>query len=919
MRKICLLLFVLNSATAFAQPSIIPVNLTIEYLINPTGLDEKIPRFSWNFKTNNDKAFGQKQTAYRILVSSTENNIQDNIGDTWDSKWVTSDKMQLIYYKGVPLKSDRNYYWKVQVKDEKNNITESENALWSTGLFNPSEWTAKWIGSSQLFTPGVKDCNVDDPWLRRTFDLQSVPKKATVFVASVGYHELYINGEKIGDGVLNGAVTDHTKRARYIAYDIADKLRAGKNVIALWLGSSWSIFAPYITDDKPRTPIVAAQADFYDAAMKKITRLQTDDTWKVHPSANRLLGTWEMRNYGGEIWDANKEINEWNLPSFNDKSWQQATVYYPKLKISAQVVQTNKLLHEINPIGIEKRDDGYRVDMGVNFAGWTRINVEGNPGDTIRFLFSEREQDEMTFKNHSAYVIGASGKGTFHNKFNYSSGRWIMIKGMKRRPKLDGIKGWVVRTDYPNVTAFKSNNELQNWIYDRSCWNYENLTLGGYVVDCPQRERFGYGGDAHTTSEAGMYNYNVGAFYTKWMEDWRDVQGSESMVGNMNDPNWARKQPGSGRILGGGMLPHTAPTYHGGGGPAWGGIVVSLPWYVFQHYGDKRILEKNFNLMKEWLSFLATETKNNLLQRYGGQWDFLGDWLWPNATAEGMNNDMPENLCFNNSFYVYNLRTAAQVATVLGKTAEAKKWTTQANATAEAINKKFFNKDDYSYADSSQSNLAMALLANVPSKKLYPLVLKRLEKKILIDDKGHIGVGITGGTVLFKLLRDLGRDDLMYTMASKTAYPGWGYMRANGATSLWEMWEKDLPGHSLLHSSYLYAAPWYIDGVGGIKKDESKPGFQHFIITVPNVPEKELNEATTSFDSPSGLIKTSWKRRNGKVSLSVTVPPNCRASIYFPSTTPSGVREKSGKTFKAAVKDGNAVFTVDAGRYHFEG
>ena len=903
MKNLLFLVAILIPAAAFAQSiaSLIPENLTTEYLVNPAGLDEPFPRFSWTFKPSDEKSTGQKQTAYRILVGRTAQSISQNIGDAWDSKWIASPDMQLIAYEGIALQSDRTYFWKVQVKDEKGITTESDLALWSTGLFQQKEWTAKWIGSSQVFTPGVRDCNVDDPWLRKSFELDDAPEKATLFVASVGYHELYVNGEKIGEGVLNGAVTDHTKRARYIAYDIAEKLQAGQNTIGIWLGAAWSIFAPYATADKPRTPLVIAQADLYDASMKKIQRIVTDESWKVHSSPNRLLGTWEMHNYGGEIWDANKEVAGWNLPAFDDANWKEATVYHPDLKISAQVVQTNALTHEIKPVAIEKRDEGFRVDMGVNFAGWTQIDVSGNPGDTIRFFFSERQQDEMTFNHRSMYVIGSSGKGTFQNKFNYSSARWITIKGLENPPMPEDIKGWVVSTDFKRTTWFQSNNDLQNWIYERSCWNYENLTLGGYVVDCPQRERFGYGGDAHTTSEAGMYNYQVGAFYTKWMQDWRDVQGSESMVGDMNDTGWARKQPGSGRILGGGILPHTAPTYHGGGGPAWGGIVVSLPWYVYQHYGDKRILEKNFDMMKKWLAFLQSQTRDNLLQRFGGQWDFLGDWLWPNATAEGMNNDKPENLCFNNSFYVYNLKTAAQVATVLGKKAEADEWMKQANATAEAIHQRFYNEAEENYADGSQSNLAMALLAKVPPADLYPAVLKSLEKNILIDHKGHIGVGITGGSVLFKLLRDLGRDDLIYTMTSQTEYPGWEYMRANGATTIWEMWEKDLPGHSLLHSSYLFAAPWYIDGIGGIKKDETKPGFQHFIVTVPDIPENELNEATTRFNSPAGMIKTQWKRSNGRVWLAVTVPPNCTATVYMPLRANAGTK----------------IFQVEAGQHEF--
>lgn len=904
---------------AFAKPraALLPVNLTVEYLTNPLGLDEAAPRFSWNFKTTDSIAYGQKQTAYRILVSTSADGLEKNIGNAWDSKWVHSPLMQLIEYKGIALVSDRTYYWKVQVKDEKGKITTGNTAFWSTGLFHQYDWTAKWIGSSQLFNPKLRDCNIDDPWLRKTFELATLPSKAMLFVASVGYHEVYINGEKISDGILNGAVTDHTKRARYIAYNIAGKLKTGKNTIALWLGSSWSVFAPYATKDKPRTPLVIAQADLYDTKMSIIKRIETDASWKIHASPNRLLGTWEMQNYGGEIWDANKDIPDWNLPGYNDTKWMHAKVYRPQLVISSQNVEINKKFHEINPVSIEAGKDGYRVDMGVNFTGWTRINVSGQPGDTIRFLFSEREKDEMTFKLHSIYIIGPSGKGTFENRFNYSAARWIMIKGLKSKPEPGDIKGWVVRTDYKKISSFKSSDSLQNWIYDRICWNYENLSIGGYVVDCSQRERFGYGGDAHATSETGMYNYRLGAFYTKWMQDWRDVQGTETTVGNMNDTNWAHRKTGSGRYLNNGVLPHTAPTYHGGGGPAWGGIVISLPWYLYQHEGDTRILSRNYELIKGWLGFLATHTKSGLLQRYGGQWDFLGDWLWPNATAEGMNNNKPENLCFNNCYYVYNLRTAAKIASVLGNNNDADEWVQQADATASAIHEMFYNAGDHSYADSSMSNLAAALLASIPPADQYPLVMKRLEEEILIHKKGHIHAGITGGTLLFKLLRDEGLDSLMYSMTSQTTYPGWGYMKANGATSIWEMWEKDLPGHSLLHSSYLFPGAWYIEGLGSIKPDPEKPGFQHFIITVPNIPENKLSAAQTSFDSPAGLIKTSWKKQNGSLALNVTVPPNCTGTVYLPATK-NKIHQPKGKCVKLKEENGLFVYKIYSGTYEFK-
>lgn len=914
-----LLLFSFQAAFSNNSSSIFPTKLTCEYLTNPQGLDELHPRFSWKLTATDESSHGQKQSSYRILVSRSIYKLQNNIGDMWDTDWVQSDNMHLIPYEGNPLLSDKSYYWKVCVKDEEDNLSAwSDVAQWSTGLFSQNEWTAKWIGSSQLFDSSQTDCNIDDPWMRKTVHLEDTPNKATIFIASVGYHELYVNGEKIGNHVLAPAVTDHTKRARYIAYNIADNLKKGENIIALWLGTSWSIYAPYITDDKPRTPIVIAQADVYNSNGQKILRIETDDSWKTHPSPNKLLGTWEMNNYGGELYDANKEIENWNMVEYDDSSWLQVVTYNPTLQLSSQQVDPNQLFQEITPVSIEERTDGsFRVDMGVNFAGWSQINVQGEQGDQINFLYSEREQDEMTFNNHSAYIIGANGRGTFRHRFNYASGRWITIKGLKTKPKLSDIKGWEVRTAFESAATFECSDSLQNWMYDRILWTFQNLSLGGYIVDCPQRERFGYGGDAHATSETGMFNYNLGAFYSKWLQDWRDVQGTEPMVGDMNNPEWAHKQEGSGRFFGNGVLPQTAPTYHGGGGPAWGGIVVTLPWYLYQHEGDIRILQTNFEMIKDWLAFLQTHTENNMLKRFGGNWDFLGDWLWPNANAEGMNNDKPETLFFNNCYWVYNLRTAAKIANIIGFTNEAEKWQKQADISSKAIHNKFYNIDDHSYADKSMASLAASLYGNIMPKELRQTVMDRLETEILLNNKGHIDVGITGGAMLFKVLRDAGRDDLIYSMTSKTTYPSWGYMRENDATTIWETWEKDLSGHSLLHSSYLYPGAWYIDGVAGIKRDETIPGFRKFSIRIPRLTETQISWAKASFNSPSGMIRSKWKKENGLVKLYVTVPPNCLATIYFPYEEGREIKEPTGFAKKIGRKDGYVLFEVMAGEYEF--
>lgn len=916
-----LLILITNEALGKSQSSVIPVNLTCEYLVNPSGLDIILPRFSWVLQQTDGSAYGQRQTAYRILVGSSKQKKADNFGDMWDSGWITSDNMQLVEYGGKPLQSDKKYYWTVAVKDEKGNESMyAKTAEWSTGLFSQKEWTANWIGTDEAYDPAEGPNKIYDPWFRKTFDLKENPSKATLFVASVGYHEVYVNGKRIDDHVLAPAVTDHTKRARYIAYDIAPALTSGTNVIALWLGTSWSIFAPYATADKPRTPLVIAQTDIYDANDRKLARIATDQSWKTYPSPNKLIGNWGfgVGGYGGEIWDASKEVEEWNLATLDDRNWKNATVYTPTLKLSAQQVETNILIDEIHPVAVESRPDGsYRVDMGVNFAGWTQISVQGNPGDTIRFLFSERGQEEITFGLMNAYVIGASGKGTFENRFNYSSGRWITIKGLRSAPKKEEIKGWMVRTAFDDAARFECSDPLQNWIYNTVKWTFENLSLGGFIVDCPQRERFGYGGDAHATSETGLFNYKLGAFYTKWLEDWRDVQGTEPMTGNMNDPEWARKQEGSGRILDGGILPQTAPTYHGGGGPAWGGIVVTLPWFLYQHYGDMRVLKDNFDMIKGWLEFLDTHVENDMLKRYGARWDFLGDWLWPGATSQGMNNYSDENLFFNNCYRVYNLKTAAQIARVTGRTGEAEQWTRQAEQAAKAIHTKYYHPDDHNYSDRSMRSLAAALYGDIMPAELRPKVMERLAEEILVNQNGHIDVGITGGAMLFKVLREEGRDDLIYSMTSQTTYPSWGLMRESGATTIWEMWEKDLPGHSLLHSSYLYPGAWYIDGVAGIRRDPDVPGFRKFEVRVPKLTETQISDAKAAFDSPAGLIESSWKRENGKTVLNVTVPPNCTATVLFPHDSGKTVHVNAEHVKEMGQKDGYLLFEVPAGKYRF--
>jgi alpha-L-rhamnosidase len=560
------------------------------------------------------------------------------------------------------------------------------------------------------------------------------------------------------------------------------------------------------------------------------------------------------------------------------------------------MVEPNRRLETLEPVEIKPQGpNAFRVDMGRNYAGWFEIRMKGTPGKKITFQFAERPEQAETYGQRSEFILGSGGEGVFCHRFNYSAFRWVTIDGLETAPRKEDIRGYLITTDTARSSRFECSDAYLNRLYETTFWTFRSLSLGGYTVDCPHRERFGYGGDAHATMETALMNFGMGAFYTKWLVDWRDLQRPD------------------------GDIPYTAPTYFGGGGPAWSGVCVTLPWQVYLHYGDRRILQESYPAMQRWIAFLQTKSKNHLLEKWGGIWDFLGDWVPP---GKGQNPeervDEHSTLFFNNCYYLDNMATVTKVAELLGKNQEADAYRQEAKEIALALQREFFKPDDHSYANGDQLYEAMPLLMGVTPEALQPDVMKRLEQEILVNKKGHIDTGTHGTYYLIKLLVERNRNDLIFQMANQRTYPGWGYMLDRGATTLWEQWDGQ---NSLLHSTFVSIGSWFLDGIAGIRLDPAQPGYKHFMIRPGIV--GNLAWAKGEYDSPYGTIRSEWRLSDGRLILNIDVPPNTTATVVVPTDNPASVTESGQLASQApsvhfvSTADRAAVYEVKSGHYRF--
>lgn len=887
-----------------------PTALRCEYLKDPLGIDVPRPRLSWVLAARDPRQRGQRQTAYQILVASTAEGLARGAADRWDSGRVRSAESIQVEYAGQPLGSGAECYWKVRVWDAADRPSPWSNAAtWSMGLLQASDWTARWITGPAGSSGEVTTL----PLLRKRFRLDKPARRATLYVASLGYHRVELNGQKVGDHEFDPVQSDYSRRVYYVTHDVTGRLVEGQNTVAVGLGKGWywKGFRGVPQDRTAlRLELVVEQNDGSQLC------LASDTSWKAAVAPVRLLGG--RRNAGGdfgvELYDARLEQPGWSRAAFDDSKWPPAeALELPPIRCSAQMIAPNRVVARLPAVAIHEPQQGqYLLDFGKNLTGRLRMKVAGAAGTEIGFTYyashtGDREKLTENFRQADRYLCRGEPGEQFSSQFNWRAFRFVRVTGLARRPALSDAVAELIATDLPWAGNFQCSEPILNRLHELVVHTHRSITLGGIQVDCPHRERLGYGAEGQGGLVQAVYNFDAAAFYAKWARDFQDGQ----------DPAT-------------GMVYHTAPfRIQSGGGPAWPAACIVYPWHVYLFYGDKRVLEEGYPAMRRWLACLDSLSKDDLLRPHGlpamGIWQYLGDWASPRRPHDtlpcnGHWTSTEDNQVFNDLHRFLQVTLVGRIAAILGRTDDARLYGEKAAAIRQAINRAYFDPQTgrYTRGEQQQTYLAFPLLLDIVPAEHRARVLQNLVDDIVEKRGGHLDFGVLGGVYTLASLVREGRSDLIYRMATAPTWPGWRHMIEQGATTLWEHWR---PGDSSIHNSFLAIGGWFYSGLAGISPDPDAPGFRNVILRPQ--PVAGLTWAKATYDGMYGVVESRWNLQGRQFTFEAIIPPGSTATVYVPARSVDSVQEGGKPAARAegvrpvGMEGGRAVFRVQAGRYRF--
>lgn len=884
-----------------------PTYLTCEYIENPLGIDTKAPRLSW---TLNSSQRNQFQKAYELIVSDNPKDIQQERGSVWSTGKLMSSQNIQIEYQGSDLKSFTRYYWRVKVYNQ-NDETSWSNVNWfETAMLDPSDWKAQWISDGTKNPVKDEDYYKEDrmPLLRKEFSTNKKISSARLYISGLGYYEAYLNGKKISDHVLDPGFTTYRKQVLYVVHDITSLLQQGSNVAGIMLGNGWwnplpfKLFGRWDLRNYQQTgrPCVKAEIhiNYTDGSVEKII---TNETWQTAPGpiVNNNV-------YLGEKYDARLEQENWNTGDANKSKWKNAVIVQgPEGTLTVQMQPAIKITKVIKPISIiEVKPDTFIVDMGQNFAGVAKIKVKGTAGTkiTLRYgegLFADSSLNVMTTVatqikkggirggpgapetawQEDGYTLKGTGTETWNPRFTFHGFRYVEITGWPGKPTVNDIEGLRMNTDLPQNGAFACSNEMFNKLHDVIQWTFLSNVFS-VQSDCPGREKMGYGADIAVTANAFIYNFNMANFYGKAVRDYANEQ-----------------QPDGGVTE---IAPFTGIAdkgYGGDSGPL--GWELAFPFVqkqLYDFYGDKRIIQNNYEAFKKQLNFLQSKAVDGL-------------FYWDISDHEAID---PKPEAFTAAaFYYHHVMLGAEFAGILGKVEDSIKYEKLAQRIKDNIVQKYLVPNTGRFDNATQSAQLFSLWYNLSPEKDSSI-------KVLLNEfarhNWHLSTGIFSTKMMFDVLGQNDLNEVAYRVANQKDFPGWGNMLQNDATTLWESWRFPETVESRNHPMFGSIDEWFYRSLLGI--NPGAPGFEKIIIKPQ--PAGDLLWAKGNYNSIRGIITSDWKLTGNDFTLNVSIPANTQATVYVPSKENGAVLENGKPVNVLRYERSYAVIETGSGNYSFK-
>ena len=841
----------------------------VNHMTNPMGFFMDGVSFSWKV----DEARGKAQKAARVRVAADEK-MQEILFDSGMDEQADS----LAYPVELALEPRTRYFWQVTVLSDAGEEADSEVQWFETSKMS-EEWTGKWLTCDST--------EKRHPIFSKEIAPAKEMAKARLYVTGLGLYEAYIDGKKVGDEYLTPYSNNYNRWVQYQTYDITDQI-AGGGKLSILLGNGWykGRFGFSAFEDKGsygnEWKVIADVVLTYTDGTEEV--IGTDESWTV--TRSRIMFS---NLYDGEQIDATAPELPAEEPTVCDA---------PKGRLEARRSLPVVAHEHIKPVELIHTPAGEQVfDMGQNFAGIFTFRVKEPAGTKIHIQTGEVLQKGNFYNENlrsakSEYIYISDGNETvIRPHFTYYGYRYVKVEGVSDL-KIEDFTGLALYSDIEMGGDVETGHDLVNQLVSNVRWGMK----GNFIdvpTDCPQRdERMGWTGDTQVFSPTATFLADTYAFYSKYLHD---------MYTEQMDLD--------------GMVPDVVPSagVHSTA-CVWGDSSCIIPWNMYQFYGDKKILENQYDSMRNWVDYISRVDGDN----HGWRSVFhYGDWLAldnPSGKTDEVMGGTDEGYIAN-VYYAASAGIVAKAARVLGYEADAKTYQALCDEQFEEVKKEYFSQTGRCCIK-TQTALILALKYHLSENEELTKKTLRLLFQISGD---KLKTGFTGMPLMCPVLSENGMNDLAYTLLLNEDYPGWLHEVKLGATTVWERWNSldengDISStgmNSLNHYAYGSILEWVFRYVTGFRVSEEHPGSRHLLIA-PTLNWK-LKRAKGSYHSAAGTYETSWELADpSHVTVKVTVPFGCTAEIVLPLVSQETLADQSNPLF-ADVRDGKCF--VGAGTY----